>query len=876
MYVRLMLVQVQCVSKALVVSVSTGRCVRDAVRMPLPISDETIRRAQHELATLRAHGDRLAQQLAVGGRTSAAWAEPSEGAVVSPKRATRRSVERLDGFSVGATRDPEFKRAIAAEDERIAADLQRMRDEAEAAVARQQEEAAEEARRQAELNKTRQDLHEAARLRDELRAQHAVAPRRVPRVNRPIPGIVYADDIEWDDGDVMMAEDDELPLTALAEQARAQLRQAREHLDAQRQSSTQLATRGKAGAQARSRARQEAAIAQDGGWLGWQLGVGSLRAEARAVPWTDCAQDGDDSCDGGDSQVDYQPAEECSRAGGVHRATRKRNASPSQNPNHAPGVARATTERGGGDHRTRAVERPATAAAGSSRAGPGARPQRARSWGLVGGRENTGTSGPPLSTEGPVASSTRPASKLGHLQLEDAKQMAYARERRQRLRDRQDMAPAAPGPVAAAPSHSAAVRSAAQRGGRVSTANAPVSTTTVATRDASANESRRHMAHPSDEASGSRTTSADPFPNPDPNPTLQRISEAPRSAELLAAEISAARRASRPDTAPAPSQPIERCSTCAESADTDELVACGLGIHCARAPSMSAAPDNCVSTGGDGDAAGSRGSCDAFRDEATEFASDPAPDHLLLVTDSKGECAAAPTQQAYHRSATTEDGPTHARASPTAKASGLPAPRIPEAGRNGTRMPTSARRWGEAPVTLAYDPSAGTHAEAADLGDVRTLGDERRVGCATSSPIRRQSITSSNYLGRKDGRYLSSHREASARAGELPTAWQASDLQVDTDGVRGSSATSEPAATVLVNHHPAPTTTSTVVSEGGGHRASAGGSRAHGADTPAAADVSCGHMAATSRLPTVASEGSCAGVVDACREARSDAVDARW
>ena len=120
------------------------------------------------------------------------------------------------------------------------------------------------------------------------------------------------------------------------------------------------------------------------------------------------------------------------------RAPRK----PSQNPNHAlESLARRQSV--ARDHRTRAVERPATAAAGSSRAGPGARPQRLIMR-TVGGPENTRRRG--RCRRGPVAS-TRPASKLGHLQLEDAKQMAWGET--PAARDH-DVAPAAPGPCGSA------------------------------------------------------------------------------------------------------------------------------------------------------------------------------------------------------------------------------------------------------------------------------------------------------------------------------------------------------------------------------------------------------------------------------------------
>ena len=92
-----------------------------------------------------------------------------------------------------------------------------MRDEAEAAVARQQE-AAEGARRRASTN-TRQDLQAA---RDGF-GHNTPSPRVVFQSQSTYPWHRVSDDINGRQR--VMAEDDELPLTALAEQARAQLRQ---------------------------------------------------------------------------------------------------------------------------------------------------------------------------------------------------------------------------------------------------------------------------------------------------------------------------------------------------------------------------------------------------------------------------------------------------------------------------------------------------------------------------------------------------------------------------------------------------------------------------------------------------------------------------
>ena len=124
------------------------------------LSEETILRAQIELQSLRQQGDFLAQQLATNqsvGQRSLPAAGRSDGA-------TRRSVER-DGFSVGRSHDRDLLRAIAAEDERIAADLARMRAAAEEAAARREEEAQQEELRKAEMSRARQELEEAARAR---------------------------------------------------------------------------------------------------------------------------------------------------------------------------------------------------------------------------------------------------------------------------------------------------------------------------------------------------------------------------------------------------------------------------------------------------------------------------------------------------------------------------------------------------------------------------------------------------------------------------------------------------------------------------------------------------------------------------------------
>ena len=71
----------------------------------------------------------------------------------------RRSVERLE-FAVGRSSrfDPGFREAIAQEDAAIAADLRRMRQEAEAEAARKQRAEAEEAQRVEALNRTKEDL----------------------------------------------------------------------------------------------------------------------------------------------------------------------------------------------------------------------------------------------------------------------------------------------------------------------------------------------------------------------------------------------------------------------------------------------------------------------------------------------------------------------------------------------------------------------------------------------------------------------------------------------------------------------------------------------------------------------------------------------
>ena len=302
----------------------------------IPLSAASLASAQQQLAELRAQGDALQARLASGG-VRTAWEHPAPSSQPgSPQRAaaSRRSVER-DGFAVGDSRrfDPSFRRAIASEDARVAADLERMRREAEEAHDAEARRAAEERQRADALEAARQELLEAARERDALKDLGLALPTsRAPDTQpgggggsdvdaRRSPGVGHGGSFGSLFGGLMdedLAAEEELPLSALAEQTRSSLRRARETLDAQRHAHRLPPARSRSGAvggaavgdrtahtaqaaasadgptgsmygtqvneQARARARQELTIAEDGGWLGWALGIGGLAPHTASGP----------------------------------------------------------------------------------------------------------------------------------------------------------------------------------------------------------------------------------------------------------------------------------------------------------------------------------------------------------------------------------------------------------------------------------------------------------------------------------------------------------------------------------------------------------------------------------------------------------------
>jgi hypothetical protein len=292
--------------------------------MPLTdiLSEESLAQAQLHLEQLRAHGDLLQSKLSAKPPppvVRSAWtvpppqpceapASPSVGrhcahAACSPSDA-RRSVARNSEFAVGNSGHFDagsFRAAIAAEDAAVTEDLRRMRLEAEHEAARREAEQAHERQRADVLSRARSDLAEAARERDVLKrlsllggSGSSSGPADAVRAARPRSAGAPPLDLE---------PEEDLPLSALADQTRTSLRRAREQLDAQRHSARPLsaatATRpASAGRQiarqggvqqqqqqqrgqqqqeqARARAQQELAIAEDGGWFGWKLGIGSL------------------------------------------------------------------------------------------------------------------------------------------------------------------------------------------------------------------------------------------------------------------------------------------------------------------------------------------------------------------------------------------------------------------------------------------------------------------------------------------------------------------------------------------------------------------------------------------------------------------------
>ena len=184
--------------------------------MVLPLSEETLARAEAELSQLRQQGDRLEQEL---HRRSSRGSSRTSGITVA--RTMRRTVER-DGFSVvRSSMDADLMGALAAEDVRVGDDLARMRAKAEREAERRALDESRSQARRAELEQTRKDIEEAARVRDALRMEGESGAHKPP-------------------GPLSDAVEDALPLAALAEQARMQLRCARKNLDIQRARSKEV------------------------------------------------------------------------------------------------------------------------------------------------------------------------------------------------------------------------------------------------------------------------------------------------------------------------------------------------------------------------------------------------------------------------------------------------------------------------------------------------------------------------------------------------------------------------------------------------------------------------------------------------------------
>lgn len=172
------------------------------VNMAAVSDEEIVARAEAELAALRLQGDRLEAELRM-----------------QPSRHTR-----CEGVSAGSATDADFLLALAAEDEQIAADLARMRREAEEEAERQAEEEACAEERLKALEKTRQDMLETARMRDTLCAA-SISDALIGTWAEPATDEAAG----------------ARPLTSVAEQARVRLRRTRERFDQQRASGVQLA-----------------------------------------------------------------------------------------------------------------------------------------------------------------------------------------------------------------------------------------------------------------------------------------------------------------------------------------------------------------------------------------------------------------------------------------------------------------------------------------------------------------------------------------------------------------------------------------------------------------------------------------------------------
>ena len=234
------------------------------------LSEDTLHAAEQHLNALRAHSSRLEARLA-SHKSKTAWGEPLTGtAAAEPKTAgvappaaasyadMRRSVERHE-FAVGASSrfDPDFRDALMQEDAAVAADLRRMRKEAEADAVRRHKAEVEEAERLEALQRAKQELMSAARERDALRAaQYGVAfpvvgsrtqaraqaralevqrRREQPPSSPPPPPQHHQQQVEQTTtANTAASCVDGVPLTELAEESRGSLRRARELLDAER------------------------------------------------------------------------------------------------------------------------------------------------------------------------------------------------------------------------------------------------------------------------------------------------------------------------------------------------------------------------------------------------------------------------------------------------------------------------------------------------------------------------------------------------------------------------------------------------------------------------------------------------------------------